>query len=47
MTWEKGCEEMVIISSQPLLGYDENVSNFGKADAAALRCRTPVKLKNL
>lgn len=36
MTWEKGCEEMVIISSQPLLGYDENVSNSGKADAAAL-----------
>ena len=27
---------MVIISSQPLLGYDENVSNSGEADAAAL-----------
>ena len=36
LTWEKGCEEMVIISLQPLLGYDENVSNSGKADAAAL-----------
>ncbi len=36
LTWEKGCEEMVIISSQPLLGYDENVSNSGKAAAAAL-----------
>lgn len=36
LTWEKGCEEMVIISSQPLLGYDENVSNSGEAAAAAL-----------
>ncbi len=35
LTWEKGGEEMVIISSPPLLGYDENVSNSGKADAAA------------